>query len=77
MSDQGAAYDKVMMGYNNLFIIRIFRCNAKFEGGLGCNDELGSHSELGFEMCTNRPSLSSKDEISRNIVGVPEGVPGI
>lgn len=27
--------------------------------------------------CTNRPSLSSKDEISRNKVGVPEGVPDL
>ena len=26
-------------------------------------------------MCTNRPSLSSKDEISRNKVGVTEVVP--
>lgn len=65
------------MGYNNLFIIRIFYWNVEFKGGLGCNVELGSYSELGFEMCTNRPSLSLKNEISRNIVGVPEGAPGI
>ena len=34
-----------------------------------------SDGDSSSEICTHRPSLSPQSEISRNIVGVSEGVP--
>ena len=46
------------------------------EGGFNCNKILISFYDSGSIICTHCPSLSIQGEISRNIVGVPEGVPG-
>ena len=42
---------------------------------LGSNRILGKFYEIISTTCTNRPSIPPKGGISRNKVGVPEGVP--
>lgn len=46
------------------------------EGGLESKIVVYKFFEFSSEACTHRPSLSLKNEISRNTVGVTEVVPG-
>lgn len=43
-----------------------------YENGLGSKSLIILFFEINFRSCTNRPSLSLKREISRNIVDVME-----
>ena len=71
MSGQSTANEVGEMGYTQLTRNRI-KINIFTKGGLGSNLCNKNKNEKESEACTNRPSLPSKDGISRNKVDVME-----
>ena len=74
MSGQSTANVVEEMGYIHKIDTKI-KTNVLYKGGLGSNDQIGYNHEKESEACTHRPSLPSKEGISRNIVGVMEIAP--
>ena len=70
-SSQSAAYEKKLMDYV-FYILLDYNILILYENGLGSKSLIILSFEINFKSCTNRPSLSLKGEISRNIVDVME-----
>lgn len=74
MSGRSAAYDMGVMGYFPSLAADLLFEKSR-DGGLESKATKQACLNRPNEVCTNRPSPSSKDEVSRNIVGVTEVVP--
>jgi hypothetical protein len=76
MSGHSTAYLVEEMGYNH-YLDTKNKTKVLSKGGLGSNDILENYHENRSKTCTHRPSLPSKEGISRNKVGVIEIAPNI
>ena len=76
MSGHSTAYLVEEMGYNHHLDTKN-KTKVLSKGGLGSNDILENYHENRSKTCTHRPSLPSKEGISRNKVGVIEIAPNI
>ena len=76
MSGHSTAYLVEEMGYNH-YVDTKNKTKVLSKGGLGSNDILENYHENRSKTCTHRPSLPSKEGISRNKVGVIEIAPNI